>query len=254
MERNLPLTGNKDADLLILSKLDDKDLFSFCASESKNKNVHKLCNDETFWRNRFIQKYNPTSDWSEKQKNWKRNYLKLTYYINKLKEQHPTYSLYSIMDWALYESAKDGNLDIIDFLISKGFNNEYKILKGAIETDNQNLIDFYNQKRAFGKAGYDILLRFAVEANNKRMVDYYFDKAEYHEYAIRGAFEKNNYEMLKYLYDKMGEVSILSDKTLKEHFHESLEKYGSHNKITGFYLEEKKRRLDNKFPLRKNKR
>lgn len=52
--RKNPLTGNKDADLLILSNLEDKDLFNFCLA---NQKAAVLCRDDNFWRNRFYKKY-----------------------------------------------------------------------------------------------------------------------------------------------------------------------------------------------------
>ena len=48
------LTGNKDADLLILDKLDDKDLVSFCLV---NKDANRLCSIDSFWKNRLLKKY-----------------------------------------------------------------------------------------------------------------------------------------------------------------------------------------------------
>lgn len=48
------LTGNIDSDLEILKYLDDKELFS---QFSVNKYANKLCYNESFWMNRFINKY-----------------------------------------------------------------------------------------------------------------------------------------------------------------------------------------------------
>ena len=46
------LTGQRDTDLLILDKLDDKDLLNVCLV---NKEARKLCSYEPFWINRFIK-------------------------------------------------------------------------------------------------------------------------------------------------------------------------------------------------------
>jgi len=48
------LTGKKELDIEILNELSDKDLVSYCSS---NKDANKICNDETFWQRRTIQKY-----------------------------------------------------------------------------------------------------------------------------------------------------------------------------------------------------
>ena len=48
------LTGRKDPDFIILSNLNDGDLLSVCLT---NKYAYSLCNNEDFWRNRFIAKW-----------------------------------------------------------------------------------------------------------------------------------------------------------------------------------------------------
>ena len=52
------LTGYKDSDLIILSKLDDRDLLNICLA---NKYANRLCNNEDFWRARLIKNYGPES-------------------------------------------------------------------------------------------------------------------------------------------------------------------------------------------------
>ena len=48
------LSGVKDVDLLILMDLDDESLFSAC---QVNKDAARICQDEIFWRTRFLNKY-----------------------------------------------------------------------------------------------------------------------------------------------------------------------------------------------------
>jgi len=74
------LTGNKDADLVILSNLNDKDLLSVC---SVNQKANQLCQNEYFWMNRFrknfgetISKYKPTN------MTWRNIYLRAIKDIN----------------------------------------------------------------------------------------------------------------------------------------------------------------------------
>jgi hypothetical protein len=47
-------TGAKDTNLMILSNLDDSDLFNLCRT---NKSIFKLCQNDSFWMNRLIEKY-----------------------------------------------------------------------------------------------------------------------------------------------------------------------------------------------------
>jgi len=65
----------KDTDLIILSKLDDKDLFSTCLV---NKAANKLCNNEDFWRNRFVSKYGEmAAKYKPEKRSWKKHYLQV---------------------------------------------------------------------------------------------------------------------------------------------------------------------------------
>jgi len=248
------MTGNKDVDLKILSGLEDKDLLNFCLLANENRNINKLCNDYTFWRNRFIEKYNPSLQWIQKQniKNWKRMYLKLSYYLNKTKEETSQIDDKNLMNWVLYCASKDGEYNIIDFLISKGVTDWVLGLRGAIESNNDYLIDFYHEND-FGKYEYYSLLHFAVREGNKKLVDYYIGKgANNYNWAAYGAIEKNNLDMLKYVYDKMiGGIKNLPSEMLDDEISTNFKKYGM-NQIVKFYIEERTRRYEEiKKQLRK---
>lgn len=65
----------KDINLYMMQKLDDESLFSFCLA---NKNMAKLCNNENFWRIRFIEKYgSEAAKYKPPQRKWKQHYLKM---------------------------------------------------------------------------------------------------------------------------------------------------------------------------------
>ena len=73
------ISGHKDTDLIILSKMDDETLFSFCKIE--NRYVQKLCNDENFWRDRVKEKFGNVK--KNENRNWKNLYLNIVHYRNK---------------------------------------------------------------------------------------------------------------------------------------------------------------------------
>ena len=73
------ISGHKDTDLIILSKIDDKTLFSFCKIE--NSYVQKLCNDENFWRERVKNKFGNIK--KNEDRTWKNLYLNIVHYTNK---------------------------------------------------------------------------------------------------------------------------------------------------------------------------
>ena len=69
------LTGQKDADLLILSRLDDKSLLNVCVV---NKEANELCKDEDFWRNRFVKKFGKiAAGYKPDGRSWRNHYLKV---------------------------------------------------------------------------------------------------------------------------------------------------------------------------------
>ena len=73
------LTGVKDVDLLILSGLDDRDLFNFCQTDQY---ARRLCQDENFWKQRFLKKYRKfEKNEKNEDRTWKDFYLKITKYL-----------------------------------------------------------------------------------------------------------------------------------------------------------------------------
>jgi hypothetical protein len=77
--QNKTLTGIKDVDLLILSQIDDKTLYNFCKVD---KYAQKLCLDENFWKNRFIQRYGLDAiKYKPKGKSWKDHYAFVHYIV-----------------------------------------------------------------------------------------------------------------------------------------------------------------------------
>jgi len=78
-------TQNKDCDRIILSKLEDLELFYFC-SPYINKYSQKLLCDEFFWKTRFLNKYSENVlIYKPKNMSLKNYYIfcsKLTIFIN----------------------------------------------------------------------------------------------------------------------------------------------------------------------------
>ena len=101
------LSGQKDADFFILSKLNDRDLLSVCITD---KYANRLCNNEDFWRNRFITKYGLDFIKYNTTKTWKRFYLLTVKYLN------------GSEDWngGMKYAAKGGHRDLVEFFIAKG--------------------------------------------------------------------------------------------------------------------------------------
>ena len=127
------LTGNKDADLLILDKLDDKSLVSFCLT---NKDANRLCSIDSFWRNRLIRKYGNVQFNS---RTWKQFYLSIFKYWNDDTNG---------MNIAMRGAARGGHKDLAEFLISKGANDWNRNLYAACDCGNKELVELMISKGA----------------------------------------------------------------------------------------------------------
>lgn len=69
------LSGIKDVNMKILEELDDPSLFSLC---SVNKKAVDLCNNQLFWKKRFIEKYGLNeARYKPKERSWKNHYLQI---------------------------------------------------------------------------------------------------------------------------------------------------------------------------------
>ena len=65
------MKGSKDTNLLIMEKLDDESLFNLCLT---NKNAAFLCQNEDFWRKRFVSNYGQdVAKYKPKERTWKKH-------------------------------------------------------------------------------------------------------------------------------------------------------------------------------------
>jgi hypothetical protein len=69
----MSFTPIKDVNLEIMSKMDDRTLLNVCLT---NNYAKELCDDQSFWHNRFVKKYGEEADKTKPQKrSWKNHYL-----------------------------------------------------------------------------------------------------------------------------------------------------------------------------------
>lgn len=86
---NQTFTGNKDVDLLIMESLPDESLGQFC---QVNYYARKLCQNDNFWRKRFISRFAEAIPdfetlFSQKQTSWRNYYI---YIVNWLENHYKT--------------------------------------------------------------------------------------------------------------------------------------------------------------------
>jgi hypothetical protein len=71
----MALTGITDLDLEILMNLPDRDLLNYC---STNKDIYNMCNNDHFWRKRFIKRFGETAaQYKPKERKWKNHYMQV---------------------------------------------------------------------------------------------------------------------------------------------------------------------------------
>ena len=76
-------TRIKDLDLKILMELDDRSLFKACSTDTYTK---RICDDENFWRNRFVNKFGTdTIQFKPENKSWRNYYLQVVIDLDRYK-------------------------------------------------------------------------------------------------------------------------------------------------------------------------
>jgi hypothetical protein len=139
-------TGNKDVDLIILDKLDDRTLFYVCGMNQKDEYVNRICNDDYFWMNRLRKTYGDVA--KIQPRTWKNLYLGLVYFLDKYEN---TFNLNEINNESenlslpfVLEIAKKNDWDVLYYFINnKRFNNIEVIVEGAAEAGNIFMVNHF---------------------------------------------------------------------------------------------------------------
>jgi hypothetical protein len=201
---NKILTGQKDADLSIMNNMDDKTLFSFCMS-SNDVYLQRLCNDENFWTNKFLKKYDEQIlSFKNPKKTIKRFYLQLSYYDDKylskeievpphlkqlLGKNRPTHMggvpiteemitnlkrMYvpTKFDDALREAARGGmaDIDVVNYLIVRGATDLNPGMIEAAFQGNKKLVEFFIRK---GANDMNSGLASAIKGNKEELIQFF---------------------------------------------------------------------------------
>ena len=194
------LTGIKDVDREILSKVDDKELLKVCSIDKRFWN--DVCDDD-FLKRRLLSKYPGIEKYKEA---WKDFFLKATFYISKMKEDFEyDYSegdfkkQYNILkDNVTYHyraraAAREGELPILIYAIKKG---------------NSNIVARYHYMDvAAGKGHLDIvqyLITSGLDLHNK------------FESTLISAVSKGHLNVVKYLVENGADIHISDDQPLTE--------------------------------------
>lgn len=196
------LSGIRDIDREILSKLDDRELLKVC---SIDKNTWGDVCDDDFLKRRLLSKY-PNIDSNKTEESWKQFFLKAIYYIDKLKEEFNyeyTYGdfvkQYNILK-KIYEKEIDINGTMKNLLVQSALQNEMALFEFCLKYKK-----YYN---------YDLLMQtlFAsVKANNYEIFAYLLKKIKLnknvglqrYENLLRQVLKSGHLDAIKLLIEKL---------------------------------------------------
>jgi hypothetical protein len=144
-------TGNKDTDRSILLSIEsDRDLLNACLT---NKYAKELC-DDSFFHNRLLSKYKSTIPY-KKEKSWKNYFLKVLYYIDKMKTD---------FDF----NFTSGNPELYYTILKKGQDISEDIgIERATRHGLDDLIEYYKNY----DYPWEISLPLAIESEKKSTVE-----------------------------------------------------------------------------------
>jgi hypothetical protein len=190
-------TGNKDVDRLILLKVkDEREFLNLCSLNSYGK---KLCNEDLF-RERLLQNY-PKSIEFKKEQTWKKYYLSLIYYIDKMKEKGFRFVDGNAKEY--YDILQDEAGKIISVVTA--------VTSGFLDLVSFYLDDLKVDTREYdAKLDNNMLMAMAAENGHKNIVEYFIRKgANNFNQALAFATKRNkNLEIITLLLDKGADVNI----------------------------------------------
>jgi hypothetical protein len=110
------LSGIKDVDREILSKLDDLDLLKTCSIDKYT--WEKVC-DDAFLKRRLLSKYPEIGKYKLETETWKHFFLRDVNYIALMKENFGA-DIHVENDYALRWASTKGHLETVKYLVESG--------------------------------------------------------------------------------------------------------------------------------------
>ena len=179
-------TGILDQDREILMNIkDDQELLTVCRL---NKYLYdKVCND-MFFRNRLSKTYPGTMKFKPEDKNWKQYFLRVIYYISKMKEDHGyeyiegnpkvQYEIFEAVSYEgdanelLYQAALKGDLTLVKEALDEGAEDDGQAFIVAAEAGNFEIVDYLLENGSDVNAADGHALVLASVSGNLDMVKY----------------------------------------------------------------------------------
>lgn len=234
------LTGIKDLNREILNKIDDTELLKVC--QINKRFYYDVCDDN--YLRRRLSKY-PNIDKYKGRENWKQFFLKVNFYISKLKNFYFIYSSgdfikqYNLinktdnMNDLLVTAAEAGELNVVIYA-SKWAGMHHWAAKMASKHGHLEIVKYLVEKGVDIHDDTEALLFYAADNGHLEIVKYLVEKgADIHVYedeAFRWASRNGYYDIVKYLVEYGVDIHVQNDFALKG------AKQNNHTKIVE-YLE-----------------
>jgi Ankyrin repeats (3 copies)/Ankyrin repeat len=200
-----------------------KDLYEYLTNFADDKtilnmlSVNKKFRDEKFFQRVIERKYPLLIEFKKDEETWKQFYLRMSYYIAKLEEKLgipyiPTegydpeefYKDYKdskdIFDFALYEAAEGGHMDIVKLMIEKGATSFDLAMVWAAEAGQMEIVNFMIEK---GATEFNRGMAWAAGGGYMEIVKLMIEKgATNFDWAITNAAKGGYMEIVKLMIEK----------------------------------------------------
>ena len=190
------LTGNRNVDMLILSKLEDVDLVNVC---KVNKIANDLCNDQGFWMNKILNKFPEVG--LKTLKRYKRDRTWSEYYIDDLRLINRN----NAQEY-LHSGSLNGRLDYVMIAKSLGADirdQNYQAVILASGSGNLELVKYLVSLGADIRSENDESVTYAIYSGNLELVKYLVSLGanirSHNNSPVRYASESGKLDIVKYL-------------------------------------------------------
>jgi hypothetical protein len=235
------ISGIRDLDREILSKVEDNELLKVCLIDKYTWNI--VC-DDAFLRRRLLSKYPEIEQYKKEEETWKQFFGRATYFIDKMKEEFDydytfgnfvtQYNLFkrkkmkygNEKDALLIYSAREGELSLVIWCLKNGANFHYNnvlCLREACCEGHLEVVKYLVENNANIHAINDDPLRLASYYGNTLVVKYLVEHgANIHavnEQSLLCASSRGHLEVVIYLVEHGAVIhdEILSRATLNGH-------------------------------------
>ncbi len=173
------LTGLRDTELLVMNELNDRDLLNYCQTDK-----YKICQNEDFWRNRFIKVHGEkAAQFKNLNRSWKDYYLAVIYYTDKYTNERAT-----------IETAKKEYMDL--FLYFSQYVQEWIKTHAIIQSGNIKYLNLIKDQNILSRVLLNDGLQMAAKNGNQEAIDFFIKRGAIPDFKLYGILEGDNQKLI----------------------------------------------------------